>query len=841
MPVCTSEIPRCGGVCARCARGALNWRTQRAHFARRACASNTTNTGGGCAAQARASIPRRADARRPCQVIKRDEKDNLAGGDPHEVWYRFSGRQIGYVGNNGSLDTTYAQSIANRTAAQGNGAFFNGAAGSTNAADFDLAYDAVNSYAQGSNAGMYVVQQGDTLSSIAAALWGDANLWYKLAEVNGLTAESTLPEGLPLLIPSGVVRDTNNAQTFKPYDPNEIMGNLSPTATAPPKGKKCGAFGQILLAVIAVVVAVIVTAGAAAAMTGNTFGSMLTATMNGTLVGAGGAAASLGGGAVVGTTTAIAAGAIGGAAGSIVSQGIGVATGIQEKFSWNAVALAAIGGGIGAGGGKLGVGGDGVKSAIARGMVANIITQGVGTATGLQKQFSWASVAAAGVGAGFARAIGGVLPPGMEQAAAKFVTSSAAAIGNAATHSLIEGTDFGDNIMAALPDVIGQTIGEAIAGAMTGTAASGAGTPRTPSVGKTPHTAKQVAALHRPFHVDIYQDEAAAPAPRRSTGFFEVIGDWLGLDGNFGYDGPAYGSFSGENWSRAFNGQGSIEEDEIIVPGTPTRRWAPSPGMFPTYRSHWRDTIDAIASEPRQVPTYQQARALEDARGYSWTAGPTPFEQRQAMLEQQNAARLGMMFDTFGANAYVIAGALGGDQQTQDRALIAGSAFGALAGAAAGPRAFSPTGGRYAISPYAIEYDVASVNGLGRVASRPPNSPNFSVLSEARLSADLFTARDGVHFRYANRRLYEQMVADPVYAAGIESQFPGTRAFVTPGSRGGVPDTSPPGLTWHHDPYVPGNLQLIPRVQHSAPGPVQRSLHPDQQGGREIWGGGNRR
>lgn len=111
------------------------------------------------------------------QVIKRDERDNLSGGDPHEVWYRFSGRQIGYVGNNGSLDTTYANSIANRTAAQGNGAFFNGATTSTSAADFDLAYDAVNSYAQGSNAGMYVVQQGDTLSSIAAALWGDSNLW----------------------------------------------------------------------------------------------------------------------------------------------------------------------------------------------------------------------------------------------------------------------------------------------------------------------------------------------------------------------------------------------------------------------------------------------------------------------------------------------------------------------------------------------------------------------------------------------------------------------------------------------------------------------------------------
>lgn len=50
------------------------------------------------------------------QVIKRDERAALSGGDPHEVWYRFSGKQIGYVGNNGTMDTDYASSIANRTA-----------------------------------------------------------------------------------------------------------------------------------------------------------------------------------------------------------------------------------------------------------------------------------------------------------------------------------------------------------------------------------------------------------------------------------------------------------------------------------------------------------------------------------------------------------------------------------------------------------------------------------------------------------------------------------------------------------------------------------------------------
>jgi len=36
------------------------------------------------------------------QIIRRDEADNISTqGDPHEVWYRFAGKQMGYVGNNG--------------------------------------------------------------------------------------------------------------------------------------------------------------------------------------------------------------------------------------------------------------------------------------------------------------------------------------------------------------------------------------------------------------------------------------------------------------------------------------------------------------------------------------------------------------------------------------------------------------------------------------------------------------------------------------------------------------------------------------------------------------------
>lgn len=122
--------------------------------------------------------------------------------------------------------------------------------------------------------------------------------------------------------------------------------------------------------------------------------------------------------------------------------------------------------------------------------------------------------------------------------------------------------------------------------------------------------------------------------------------------------------------------------------------------------------------------------------------------------------------------------------------------------------------------------------------TRPVSSPHYSVVNEVQLRPGTYTASDANHFRQANRQLYEMMQENPSLASSLESQYPGITSHVTPGPRGGVADTSPPGLTWHHDPNIPGQLQLVPRIHHQAPGPVQNTLHPQQQGGREIWGGG---
>lgn len=119
-----------------------------------------------------------------------------------------------------------------------------------------------------------------------------------------------------------------------------------------------------------------------------------------------------------------------------------------------------------------------VLQAGVRGALGSAITQGIGVATGLQKQFSWTGVAAAGIVGAVSqfsseKIAGGLRydntgapmgePPTWQATA---LSGAAGAIAGAAARSLIDGTDFGDNIMAALPDVIGTTIGNLIAGAL---------------------------------------------------------------------------------------------------------------------------------------------------------------------------------------------------------------------------------------------------------------------------------------------------------------------------------------------------------------------------------------
>lgn len=378
------------------------------------------------------------------QVVRRNEQDNdYKKGDPSELWYRFNGRTLGYVGNNGTQDTSYQASIDSRTRTQGTGAFDGGSSYGIAYADFDQSVAPITSFAQGSGGGSYTVRGGDTLGGIAAQLWGDAGLWYKLAEANGLSSASALVAGQSLTIPSGVQKATHSAATFTPYDPAEAIGDTAPSVQPKAKKNKCGAFGAILLTVIAVAVTALTAVALPAAV------------------------------------SPVLTGALSATAGSVVSQAVGVATGIQDRFDWKGVAMAALSGAVGGALGNVGPFGSGTDfltgfaNGAVRGALGSLVTQTVGVATGLQKDFSWLGVATAGVGAGVAGGLGNVLK--LESTVRDFspaniartaLTNTASGIANATLRAVATGTSFGDNVLAALPDVLGQTVGGLVAGGL---------------------------------------------------------------------------------------------------------------------------------------------------------------------------------------------------------------------------------------------------------------------------------------------------------------------------------------------------------------------------------------
>ena len=378
------------------------------------------------------------------QVLKR--KITTSGSDPTEIWYRFGGREMGYIGNNGTLNVDTNAAIEQRTAESGTGLFRNGAQHGARHVDFDQNYTALNSYQQGSASGGYTVRGGDTLQGIASGLYGDSALWYKIAQANGISGDTPLIEGTTLRLPAGVTRTTYNASTFKPYDPGAAIGDTSPTAPEPPKaqGKNCGAIGIALTVVVAVVVF---------AITKDIVSSLK-------IVKAGLAA---GGTTAAATSAAVAATSA--AAASAASQGAAIATGIQDKFSFKQVGIAALTAGLSKYSASLqsslgtstglsvaptstGPALGGFKRVV-RAVGSEVLRQSIRQVAGLQSSFNWASVASAGLDATGVQISGTRLGdvPGVTQ------------VISAASRSLSSGNSFGDELLHELPNIVEQAVG----------------------------------------------------------------------------------------------------------------------------------------------------------------------------------------------------------------------------------------------------------------------------------------------------------------------------------------------------------------------------------------------
>ncbi|MHA3081857.1 LysM peptidoglycan-binding domain-containing protein [Acinetobacter sp. ANC 5383] len=272
-------------------------------------------------------------------VLQRNELINNSISRYRNFYY-IDGQKVGDASNDGPSREDYVQNIQSSRATPVQAKDFKPIA----SADFDENFEPINAQYPSSAATTYVVNNGDTLQSIALAIWGDASMWYLLADVNGLNASDRLTADQVLTVPNKVTNIHNNSETFRAYNPGEAIGNTQPTIPTPPPPakpkKKCGGIAQIVMIVVAVVVT-IYTAGAAAVYLGAGGSSLFAA----------GTAAMVGGGTTMATGVAIGSAMIGAAVGSAASQLAGKAMGAVDHFSWSQVGVSALTAGLTAGAG----------------------------------------------------------------------------------------------------------------------------------------------------------------------------------------------------------------------------------------------------------------------------------------------------------------------------------------------------------------------------------------------------------------------------------------------------------------------------------------------------------
>ncbi|CAH9050506.1 hypothetical protein PSECIP111951_00206 [Pseudoalteromonas holothuriae] len=310
------------------------------------------------------------------------------------------------------------------------------------------------------------VQSGDTLKGIAKLYYGNENLWYIIADINGLGAGSDLSQGVILDIPARA-NAFNTHDNFKPINLGEVIGNTDPSMpyVPPPPEAGCNAVASIVMIAVAVV-ATIATAGAAAVAMGAASSSMGimaagTAALGGSLGAAG-----------------VAAAAIGGFAGSVASQLTGKAMGVVDSFSLRnaltsagtAAVTAGVGSAMGVGAKSAGtfteIATKGAKASLnvygraVMGATASISSVAANKLVGNDASFRWGNVAASalvsgiGVNAGQAgqgslNPVNGILNSAVRYGADKlFGNSNSWNFGNVATDAF--GNAAGNSIVGSI-------------------------------------------------------------------------------------------------------------------------------------------------------------------------------------------------------------------------------------------------------------------------------------------------------------------------------------------------------------------------------------------------------
>ena len=175
-------------------------------------------------------------------------------GGPDARYYYFGGVEMGDVSNNGTSNVNYAASITDHKTKPGTGLFMNGATTGTNTPTSTTATTPSTGSPTKRAVELHGAGRRHAREHRPADL-GRPNFWYLLADANGFDESSTLVAGQSLIIPDKVTDNQNNNSTYKVYNPNDAMGDLSPTTPPKPQpNHNCGVFGEILMAIVAVVV-----------------------------------------------------------------------------------------------------------------------------------------------------------------------------------------------------------------------------------------------------------------------------------------------------------------------------------------------------------------------------------------------------------------------------------------------------------------------------------------------------------------------------------------------------------------------------------------------------------
>jgi hypothetical protein len=289
-----------------------------------------------------------------------------------------------------------------------------------------------------------------------------------LADANGLQSDASLVAGSSLTVPE-VKTSSNDASTFKPYDPSEITGPTAPSLPyiAPPNAG-CNVLSVFIMAVVA---AVVMTYAPILAEQLPAFGAAIggTGTFGGLTLGA-----------------AATASAIVGAGASAVGNGIVSLLG-EGSFSWRQVASDGLAAGLAAGLSQVlaGLGrgaGTGATYQTAASGTRELTTlgrtlQGVGNyaggvvanaAVGRDTDFRWSAVAASALGAYASAKLGGRLPAieGGTRADINLMTDWRQGFINSASNATAKrlmggGTQHWGEILA---DSFGNALGNAVGG-----------------------------------------------------------------------------------------------------------------------------------------------------------------------------------------------------------------------------------------------------------------------------------------------------------------------------------------------------------------------------------------